>query len=247
MNLSQCATKRRSAVNFLCPYLPDRIADRNNESTKTQIIVLKRKLEMSSESATFPRSPELLSRLQSRLLIVDVQEKLMPHIPVADDLIAHCGKLIRGAGLVGVPVFATEQYAKGLGSTVAELAVLLPDRPDKLRFSCAEALNWGTAAEQPDGRDQIVIAGIETHVCVLQTAFDLLSFGYRVFIPADAVASRKKLDWQFALRRLSDAGATICTLESVLFEWAEIAGTPEFKAISQLVKSWRTLTAVEPK
>jgi isochorismate hydrolase len=183
-----------------------------------------------------PRSPELLDRHRSRLLIVDVQQKLVPHIHGADPMIAHCRKLIQGAAVLGVPAFATEQYRKGLGETVPELAELLPDRPDKLRFSGVEALGWQTAAEAADERDQIVVAGIETHVCVLQTAFDLMSIGYQVFIPADAVASRKTRDWEFALKRLADAGATVVTTESVLFEWAEAAGTPEFKEISRLVK-----------
>jgi len=186
--------------------------------------------------ATPPRSPELLDRARSRLLIVDVQQKLVPHIHGADPMIAHCRKLIQGAALLGVPVFATEQYRQGLGETVPELAGLLPDRPDKLRFSGVEALGWAPAAEAEDERDQIVVAGIETHVCVLQTAFDLMSIGYQVFIPADAVASRKTRDWEFALKRLSDGGATVVTTESVLFEWSEAAGTPEFKEISRLVK-----------
>ncbi|MFQ5731177.1 MAG: hydrolase [Planctomycetaceae bacterium] len=191
---------------------------------------------MNAPHEPLPRSPELMWRARCRLLIVDVQEKLMPHIPVADALIANCLKLVKGAAVLHVPVFATEQYPQGLGGTVAELANVLPDRPDKLRFSCAEALDWGAAAEQEDDRDQIVVAGVEAHVCVLQTALDLLSLGYRVFVPADAVASRRKTDWRFALQRLSDAGATLTTSESVLFEWAEVAGTDEFKAISRLVR-----------
>jgi isochorismate hydrolase len=185
---------------------------------------------------TPPRSPELLDRHRSRLLIVDVQQKLVPHIHEAESMIAHCRKLIQAAALFAVPVFATEQYRKGLGETVPELAELLPARLDKQRFSGVEALGWQTAAEADDERDQIVVAGIEAHVCILQTAFDLLAIGYQVFLPADAVASRKTRDWEFALKRLSDGGATIVTTESVLFEWAETAGTPEFKEISRLVK-----------
>ena len=169
-------------------------------------------------------------------MIVDVQEKLIPHIPPADTLIGNCRKLIECAGILTVPVFATEQYPQGLGSTVSELGELLPDCGEKLRFSSTEVLDWGTAAEQTDDRDQIVVAGIESHVCVLQTVFDLLSLGYRVFVPADAVASRRKTDWRFAVRRMSDAGATVTSTESVLFEWAEVAGTDEFKQISRLVR-----------
>lgn len=189
-----------------------------------------------TSSDTPPRSPELLDRRRSRLLIVDVQQKLVPHIHGAEPMIAHCRKLIQAAAILGVPVFATEQYRNGLGDTVPELAELLPDRPDKLLFSGVEALGWETAAEAEDERDQIVVAGIEAHVCVLQTAFDLMTIGYQAYIPADAVASRKTRDWEFALKRLADGGATVVTTESVLFEWTEVAGTPEFKEISRLVK-----------
>jgi nicotinamidase-related amidase len=179
-----------------------------------------------------------MGRGESRLLIVDVQEKLMPAIPVCESLIANCRKLIEAAKLFGVPVSATEQYAKGLGPTVPQLRELLDGVPipDKVCFSAAECLGWGTAAEQSDGRFQVVVAGIEAHVCVLQTVLDLLSSGYQVFIPADALASRAKLDWKTALRRMSASGAIVTTTESVLFEWCVAAGTPEFKRISQLIK-----------
>jgi nicotinamidase-related amidase len=187
-----------------------------------------------SDPTPYFRSRELLSRDDSRLLIVDVQEKFMPVIPVARQLVANCRKLIEGATILGVPTFATEQYPKGLGATTPELAELLPDRPEKLRFSSSECLGWTAAAE--DERFKIVVAGIETHVCIQQTALDLIAAGYQVYVPADAVASRHKLDWQFALQRLRDSGATITTTESVLFEWAEVAGTEEFKQIARLVK-----------
>jgi len=107
------------------------------------------------------RSTELLSRGNSRLLIVDMQQKLLPLIPVADRVIRNCRRLIEGAGILSVPVFATEQYPKGLGGTVPELAELLAGIPSKVRFSCTEVLNWGAAAEQADDRDQVVVAGIE--------------------------------------------------------------------------------------
>lgn len=189
--------------------------------------------ELPAESL---RSNEFLARGDSKLLIVDVQEKLMPHIGVAEQLIANCRRLIEAATILKVPVFATEQYPRGLGRTVSDLAELLPEsRPEKQRFSCVEALGWGTAAEQADDREKVVLAGIEAHVCVLQTALDLTAQGFRVYVPADAVASRSKLDWKFALRRLSDSGATVTTTETVLFEWCETAAAAEFKQISRLV------------
>lgn len=194
---------------------------------------------MSTEKAPYLRSSELMSRGDSRLLIVDVQEKFVPLLWQSERTIDNCRKLIAGARILGVPTFSTEQYPKGLGATVPELASLLEPPIQKLRFSCGEALDWGTAAEQPDGRHQIVVAGIESHVCVLQTTLDLLAAGFQVFVPADAVTSRSELDWQIALERLAGAGATIVTSESVLFEWCEVSGTPEFKQISALIKEPR--------
>ncbi|MFN0054292.1 MAG: hydrolase [Planctomycetales bacterium] len=191
---------------------------------------------MSHTPAPYMRSQELLSRDASRLLIVDVQEKLVPKIHAAQRMIANCAKLIDGAAILAVPVMATEQYPRGLGPTVSELSSRLSAPIEKVRFSCVEALAWGSAAEQPDRRGQIVVAGIEAHVCVLQTVLDLLSNGYEVFVPADAVSSRSESDWKFALDRMAGCGATIVTTEAVLFEWCEAAGTPQFKQISQLVK-----------
>ena len=191
---------------------------------------------MDGTDAPYVRSIELLSRQASRLLIVDVQEKLVPLIPTAARMIANCRRLIDGAKTLGVPVFATEQYPKGLGKTVPELAPLLGTIPEKLRFSSAEVLGWGFAGDGSNDRDQVVVAGIEAHVCVLQTALDLLAQGYRVCVAADAVASRGELDWRLALERMSAAGAVVATTESVLFEWCERSGTPEFKEISRLIK-----------
>ncbi|HTI50160.1 MAG TPA: isochorismatase family protein [Planctomycetaceae bacterium] len=195
---------------------------------------------MEIPQVSYFRSGELLSRDASRLVIVDVQEKLLPLIPAADRVVANCGRLIDAAKIFHVPVFATEQYPKGLGPTAKALAERLGSRPAKQRFTCAEALGWGTAAEQPDQRHQVVVAGIESHVCVLQTVLDLLAAGFQVFVPADAVASRGELDREIALNRMAGCGATIVTVESVLFEWCEQSGTPEFKQISQLVKEMQT-------
>ena len=191
---------------------------------------------MQNEPTEYLRSEELLSRRDSQLIVVDVQEKLTPFIPVAAKLIANCRRLIQGARILDVPVFATEQYPRGLGATVPELLPLLPERPVKVRFSCAEVLNAATAAARADDRYKIVLCGMETHVCVLQTALDLLVQGFQVYVAADAVGSRTKLDWKIGLQRMAASGVTITTLESVLFEWCEVAGTPEFKQISQLIK-----------
>jgi nicotinamidase-related amidase len=188
------------------------------------------------------RSPDLLSAAESLLLLVDVQERLIPHVSGGETVTANCNRLARAAGLFGVPVTVTEQYPKGLGPTVPELASLFAgadaipaNKAEKLRFSAAEATGWPPAGEREDGRHQVVLAGVETHVCVLQTAFDLLSQGYRVSVVADAAGSRRDLDRDAALARLRDGGATVTTTESVLFEWCEAAGTDQFKKVRELV------------
>ena len=136
----------------------------------------------------------------------------------------------------GLPVWATEQYPRGLGPTTARIAELIPDRPAKTTFHCCAVPQ---ILEQLYGRNvrHVTIAGIEAHVCVAQTALELLDLGFRVQVPADAVASRHKVDREFALRRLEQAGAVVSTTEAVLFEWTETADRPEFKAISELIKT----------
>ena len=185
------------------------------------------------------RSPELLHRASSRLLIVDVQEKLVVALSEStrERLVANCRFLIEGAKLFGVPVAATEQYPQGLGPTVAALAELISERPAKKRFSAVECLGWPTAAAASDDRFQIVVAGMESHVCVMQTVLDLLSVGYQTTVVADAVGARGDLDHQTALERMANSGATISTAEAVLFEWCESADATEFKRLSALVKA----------
>jgi len=193
---------------------------------------------MSSSSESL-RSPELLHRASSRLLIVDVQERL---VAALDDetrmrLIANCRFLVQGAALFGVPVSASEQYPQGLGPTVAPLAELISERPAKQRFSALECTGWPTAVDAVEDRFQIVVAGMETHVCVLQTVLDLLAAGYQTTVVIDSTAARGGLDHQTAIERMSNSGATISTAEAVLFEWCESASAPEFKQLSALVKT----------
>ena len=189
---------------------------------------------MTAASPPF-RSPDLLNRDDSRLLIVDMQERLLAVMPEAESLVASCEVLVRGAHCLGVPVSATEQYPRGLGPTVAPLASLLKERPEKLRFSSTASFEWSRAAGETD-RVKVVVAGIETHVCIQQTVLDLLAAGFNVFVAADAVASREHSDRDHALHRMRDVGATVTTTEAILFEWCETAESPEFKEISRLVK-----------
>ena len=183
-----------------------------------------------------PHSHELLSRTESRLLIVHMQERLLPVINDQDSVLKNCLKLIEAASVLDVPMTATEQYPKGLGPMVSTIAERVTDRPEKIEFSCLNCLEWNSTASDPEGRFKVVVAGIEAHVCVLQTVLDLLSQGFRVFVAADAVGSRKTVDRDFALQRMASSGAVITTVESVLFEWCEQAGTAEFKEISRLVR-----------
>lgn len=176
-----------------------------------------------------------MSRGDTGLLVVDVQEKLMPLIPRQAAIVWNIRRLIDGALLLGVPVAATEQYPRGLGPTVPSLAGLLGQIPEKLHFSC------GACGQMFDdfgnrGVRKILVAGIEAHVCVQQTVFDLLAAGFRVYLAIDAIGARHDIDCQTALRRMETSGATLTTTESALFEWCEVAGTPEFKQISQLVR-----------
>jgi nicotinamidase-related amidase len=172
---------------------------------------------------------------QGALLIIDVQEKLLKAIDGAEQVLSRTLLLVEAAKILEVPVFATEQYPKGLGPTVEPLASLIPDRPAKLTFQCLGAPGIDEALAST-GIRHVTLAGIETHVCVAQTALELLKLGYQVQVAVDAVGSRFAIDHDFALRRLETAGAVLSTSEAILFEWTETAGHPRFKEISALVK-----------
>lgn len=183
------------------------------------------------------RSPELHDCQRSRVVIIDVQERLVAAMSRGAELVANVRWLAEAAKLCGVPIQIAEQYPKGLGSTVAALQEFAAERPSKTRFSAAQALALPSAVEDPSGRDQIILAGVEAHVCVLQTAFDLLALGYHVTIAVDAVCSRREMDQQVAIQRLRDSGATVATIESIAFEWVETADAQEFRALSTLAKN----------
>ncbi|HSN53640.1 MAG TPA: isochorismatase family protein [Candidatus Sulfomarinibacteraceae bacterium] len=179
--------------------------------------------------------PHLLDRSAAVLLVIDVQERInavmtdQGHLPRLEVLVEACRAL-------GVPVVASEQYPKGLGATVEPLAGLLGNTPAaKDTFSCGRDPGLRAAVEAT-GRSQVICTGIETHVCVLQTALDLLDAGYRVHVPHDAVNSRRPADKHWALERLQASGAQITTTESALFELVERCDTPDFKTVATLVK-----------
>ncbi len=176
-----------------------------------------------------------MSATDTGLLVIDVQDKLVPLIPDSADLLRNLTFLIEAARLLEMPVLATEQYPRGLGSTVPELLPRLPERFEKTDFSCCAVPNVVRGFHLA-ARPRVVVVGIEAHVCVLQTALDLLALDFRVYVPVDAVASRSPLDRDVALRRLEQAGAILTTSETCVFEWIGGSRHPRFKEISKLVQ-----------
>jgi nicotinamidase-related amidase len=188
-----------------------------------------------NDRPNYARSPELMSPDDTILVIVDVQQKLMPLIQGQRQIIWNLRRLLDGAEAVGLKTLATEQYPQGLGPTVPELAPRLGDIPSKSAFSCLGCEPFVERLEQ-SGASKVMVAGIEAHVCVQQTVLDLLAGGYHVYVPVDAVGSRYRIDYKTGLKRMESAGATLTTTESALFEWCQVSGTPTFKKISALVR-----------
>ena len=179
----------------------------------------------------------LIDRNHSFLLMVDIQERLLPAMADPDSVQANGAILLKAAMRLGVPMLGSEQYPKGLGPTVSVLRALVPEGATlaKTAFSCAgdPALRARIARLE---RPQAVVCGIETHVCVLQTALDLTAEGYRCFVVRDACSSRRQASTDAAVARLQLAGVAIVTTEMVLFEWLHDAATPEFRDVSALIR-----------
>ena len=175
----------------------------------------------------------LLERERTALVVVDVQEAFRPAVGEFDAVAAKAAVLVQGARALGLPVVVTEQYPKGLGETVPEVAAHLDGvaRVDKTVFSAARADGFSL-----DGRDQALVCGIEAHVCVHQTVADLLDAGVQAHVAADAVTSRTALNRRLGLERMEASGAVVTSTEMALFELVGRAGTPEFKTIQGLVR-----------
>jgi nicotinamidase-related amidase len=175
----------------------------------------------------------LIDTDRSVLLVVDVQEKLLPVIHERDAVLANVTWLVRVALHLGVPVAATEQYPKGLGATEKSVRTLLPEGcvASKNHFSAVAAKCLGTLPGAD--RAQVVVVGLETHICVLQTALELLEEGREVYVVADCTSSRREQDARMALLRMQQEGARIVTREMVVYEWLGEAGTPLFREIAK--------------
>jgi nicotinamidase-related amidase len=170
---------------------------------------------------------------RTTLVVIDVQEGFRRAIPDFDRVAKAAATLIEGASIIGVPVVVTEQYPKGLGETVPEVAEHLPEGTDTLEkvvFSATEAEGFDL-----EGRDQALVCGIETHVCVNQTALDLLTDGVDVQVAEDAVGSRTDENKRVGLQKMERAGAEVTSVETALFELLGRAGTDEFKRVQRLI------------
>jgi nicotinamidase-related amidase len=178
----------------------------------------------------------LIYREETALLVIDVQERLMPVIHNSQQVFENINRLIQGAEILKLPVVVTEQYPKGLGNTCHE--VQLPDNANiiqKVSFSCLLSEPVKMKLEQLNVKS-LILCGVESHICVLKTALDALKQEYDVHVVADAVSSRTEASKKVALERMRQSGAFIVTTEMILFQLLDEAGTEEFRAISKLIK-----------
>jgi len=174
------------------------------------------------------------------LIITDIQEKLVKAMDkeIAKSVIKNNSILIETAKLFNIPVIVTEQYPKGLGETVDEIKEVLPfyNPIEKITFSSLGETKFEEALYRYNVRKKVILTGMETHVCVWQTSIDLLKKGYTVFVPKDAVCSRKKMDWETGLDLIKSAGGIVTTTETLVFQILKKAGTNEFKKVLEHIK-----------
>lgn len=188
----------------------------------------------ASNASTF-RSPMLMNTNDTAVVVIDMQEKLLPAIGDGKSLLRSVERLVRGAGMLSVPVFYTEQYPRGLGNTVDALPSDTENTFEKKMFSLRECSDLMVKLKNMHIAN-LVLVGVEAHICVLQSALDSIANGFNVSICVDAVGTRNEHDKTVALRRLDSSGVALTTVESALFQWCETAEHPQFKAISKLIK-----------
>ena len=192
-------------------------------------------VEKIEKNSALPRSPDLMNAEDSALLVVDAQVKLLEIIPQRARIVWNIRRLLDAADALHLPVAATEQYPDRLSPTVPELRERIRTAPNKMCFSacvCGEIFEQWRA----DNRYRVLLCGIESHVCILQTALDLAASGFEPYVAVDAIGSRYAIDYEFALRRMESSGVTLTTTETAIFEWCRTADRPEFKKISALAK-----------
>jgi nicotinamidase-related amidase len=192
---------------------------------------------ITSDASEIARRP--LQAEQCTLVVVDIQEKLLPPIFNKERLVRNSQLLIRLAKILSLPVLVTTQYSKGLGSTVPEIAELLTDVPafDKLEFSCFGSSEFRSRLKSlPGSRNTVLLCGMEAHICVMQTALGALNEGYLVHVASDAVGSRAEWNWKIGLDRMKAAGAVISSTEMMMYELLRCSGTPQFKELLQYLK-----------
>jgi nicotinamidase-related amidase len=188
----------------------------------------------ATEMARRPLEPE-----QCALIVIDIQDKLLPPIWEKERLVRNAQLLIRLAGILDIPTLMTTQYSKGLGNTVPEVASLLPETPsvDKLMFSCFGSDVFCSLIKRlPGQRTTALLCGMETHICVMQTALGALREGYLVHVAADAVSSRTELNWRIGLERMRAAGAILSSTEMMIYELLRSSGAPAFKELLPYLK-----------
>tara|TARA_Y100001970_G_scaffold294256_1_gene449274 strand:+ start:66474 stop:66998 length:525 start_codon:yes stop_codon:yes gene_type:complete len=174
-------------------------------------------------------------------MVIDLQEKLVPAINNADKIVSKTKLLLESAQIIDIPILFTEQYPKGLGPTLQELSSIITKDKNivsKLTFSSVKDKEACSFLDiwKNSGKDQIVLCGAETHVCVLQTAADLVQRGFEVYVITDACGSRKQSDQTAGYNRIKSFGASLVTTEMVIFEWLEVSGTDTFRKLSKLIK-----------
>lgn len=178
----------------------------------------------------------LLNKRDTVLVVIDFQEKLLPRIRFHEQIVNNTLKLIEYAEIAEIPIVVTEQYPKGLGPTSSLIANAIPgfDPIVKMSFGCFGEERFVSALKEL-GRRNLIVTGIETHVCVCQTVLCALD-NYSVYVPADAVSSQNKSDWRTALERMRSRGADVVSTEMIIFEMMRMAGTDEFKKVLSLIK-----------
>jgi nicotinamidase-related amidase len=191
--------------------------------------------ENAEKNSALPSSPDLMRAEDSALLVIDAQVKLLEIVPQRARIVWNIRRLLDAADALHVPISATEQYPERLSPTVPELRDRIGTAPNKMCFSacvCGEIFERWRA----DSRFRVLVCGIETHVCIMQTALDLAAAGFEPYVAVDAIGARYAIDHETALRRMESSGVILTTTETAMFEWCRTADRPEFKKISALAK-----------